>query len=78
VTVKAADVLHNTRSLIEQLAEQGPATWDSYSRGPKESLWYNGSVAAIVRERLGSHPLAGELEHAIRDLERILAEAEAV
>ncbi len=74
VAVKAADALHSTRSLAHDLLRVGPVLWDSFSRGPDLSLLYYRSVADLVRERLGPHPLAAELDGAVRDLERAVAE----
>lgn len=73
VAVKAADSLHSTRSLISELRQQGPSVWTNFSRGPGPSLWYYRSVAEIVCERLGPHPLAVELEGAVEELERAIA-----
>jgi (p)ppGpp synthase/HD superfamily hydrolase len=75
VAVKAADCLHSTRSLIFELRHRGPSIWPNFSRGPGLSLWYYRSVAEIVRERLGPHPLADELEGAVDELERAIAGA---
>jgi len=72
--LKAADVLHNARSLAAQLRRTGAATWQHFSRGPDDALWYYRSVAGIARERLGPVPLVDELDHAVRDLERTIAE----
>ena len=71
VSVKAADTLHNAHSMALGLRRDGPAIWRSLSRGPAETLWYYRSVAAIVRERLGAHPLVEELEAAIMRLEQV-------
>jgi (p)ppGpp synthase/HD superfamily hydrolase len=73
VAVKAADVLHNAHSVALALRREGPALWDRFSRGPEETLWYYRSVAQIVRERLGEHPLAQELEGAIDHVEQTVA-----
>jgi (p)ppGpp synthase/HD superfamily hydrolase len=73
VAVKAADVLHNTRTLARQLRSQGPSAWSHYSRGPDASLWYARSVAAIARDRLGPHPLVDELDSSIDHLQNIIA-----
>jgi (p)ppGpp synthase/HD superfamily hydrolase len=77
VALKAADVLHNVRSLAAQLYQTGPATWTAFSRGPEDALWYYRSVAALARERLGPHPLIEEMEEAVRDLECTIAEVGA-
>ena len=71
VAVKAADTLHNAHSMALGLRRDGPAIWRSLSRGPAETLWYYRSVAGIVRERLGAHPLVEELEAAIMRLEQV-------
>ncbi len=73
VAVKAADTLHNVRAVISGLREQGPSFWSHFKRGPQPALWYYRSVATVARERLGSHPLADELEGAIADLVQTLA-----
>ncbi len=74
VAVKAADILHNARSVALGLRREGPSLWRSFKRGPEETLWYYRSGAAIIRERLGAHPLVEELEAAIAQLERVIAE----
>ena len=74
VAVKAADSLHNAQAMIRDLRREGPAFWDNFTRGPAKSLWYYQSVAAIVGERLGDHPLARELDEAVRELARVIAE----
>jgi (p)ppGpp synthase/HD superfamily hydrolase len=71
--VKGADVLHSAHSLASVLRRQGPSVWASFSRGPQQSLAYYHSVAALVRERLGMHPLVVELQGAVDDLEQTIA-----
>ncbi|MCX7682247.1 MAG: HD domain-containing protein [Anaerolineae bacterium] len=68
VAVKAADTLHNARSLVADLRSEGAGVWERFNAGPSSSLWYYQSVARIVRERLGDHPLAIELEEAVAAL----------
>jgi (p)ppGpp synthase/HD superfamily hydrolase len=68
VTIKAADVLHNSRTLAADLRRAGPRVWDRFNRGPDQTLWYYTEVAGLVRERLGDHPLVAELEDALNDL----------
>lgn len=74
VAVKAADLLHNARALAEQLGREGSTAWSHYTRGPDLVLWYYRSVVDIVRERLGSHPLAVETEQAVVELEHGIAD----
>jgi (p)ppGpp synthase/HD superfamily hydrolase len=77
LAIKAADALHNTRILAFDLRRIGPSLWTYFSRGPQGSLWYYRSLAEIVRKGLHAHPLVDELEEAIADLERAIAETEA-
>jgi (p)ppGpp synthase/HD superfamily hydrolase len=72
--VKAADTLHNARTLASELRREGASFWRHLSRGPEPSIWYYRSVAAVVRERLGAHLLVDELDAAVDDLERAIAE----
>jgi (p)ppGpp synthase/HD superfamily hydrolase len=75
VAVKAADLLHNTRTLARQLHRQGPSAWRHYSRGRDDSLWYARSVASLARDRLGAHALVDELDNAINHLQHIITGA---
>jgi len=77
VALKAADLLHNARSLAAQLRKTGSASWKHFSRGPEQTLGYYRSVAVLARERLGPHPLIEEMEEAVRDLEQAIAETGA-
>jgi (p)ppGpp synthase/HD superfamily hydrolase len=72
--VKAADTLHNARTLASDLRREGALFWRHLSRGPEPSLWYYRSVAGVVRDWLGAHPLVNELDAAVDDLERAIAE----
>jgi (p)ppGpp synthase/HD superfamily hydrolase len=74
VAVKAADTLHNVRSVMHGLHREGPAIWSKFKRGPAETLWYYRSVSEIVHARLGAHPLALELATAINRLEQELTD----
>ncbi len=76
VAVKAADVLHNARSLAHMLRREGASTWAHYARGPRQTMGYYRNVAAVARERLGPHPLVEGLEAAIEDLEGATTEQE--
>ena len=72
VTIKAADVLHNSRTLAADLRHAGPSVWDRFNRGPDQTLWYYTEVAGLVRVRLGDHPLVAELEDALDDLTSVV------
>ena len=73
VAVKAADVLHSVRTLAADLNREGPSIWQHFSRGPGPTLEHYGRVAAVVRQRLGAHPLVEELDEAMLDLAQAVA-----
>lgn len=73
VAVKAADTLHSARSLVVDLGRETPSIWSNFARGPEQSLRHYQNVATVVRERLGTHPLAVELEAAVKELKRTIA-----
>jgi (p)ppGpp synthase/HD superfamily hydrolase len=77
VAVKAADALHSVRSIASALRRQGAAVWNRFSRGPGPELSHYQSVAQVVGERLAGHPLADELDRAVKDLALAITETEA-
>jgi (p)ppGpp synthase/HD superfamily hydrolase len=70
VLIKAADVLHNVLALLTDLdvAEDPESVWQPFNAGPDRQLWYFSGVADAVRERLGDHPLANDLQRAVHRL----------
>ncbi len=76
IAIKAADVLHNARTLAADLRRAGSGVWDRFNRGPDQTLWYYTKVNDLVRERLGDHPLVTQVEDAVTRLS-ILVENDA-
>ena len=72
VRVKAADSLHNVRSLTADLRRRGPEVWTHFHAGAVDQLWYYRSVAVVVSARLPGF-LADELRVAVLELERMSA-----
>jgi (p)ppGpp synthase/HD superfamily hydrolase len=66
--LKAADVIHNARSITNDLRRDGALIWERFRRGPEPTLWYYRSVLDAVRDKLGTHPIALELADAVEDL----------
>lgn len=66
--LKAADALHNCQTTLADLERLGDALWDRFNAGRDEQRWYYRSIASILRETLGHHPLAIELERAVEKL----------
>ncbi|NLG72238.1 MAG: HD domain-containing protein [Chloroflexi bacterium] len=71
--ISLADKLHNARTILSDLREQGNATWERFNGGREGSLWYYRSLADIFLERCPS-PMAYELDQVVTELEKISAE----
>ena len=70
--VCAADRLHNLITLIEMARDRGPSTWDVFSRGPEDTLWFEKEVVAILTSRF-DHPILAEYRSAVMELEAVIA-----
>jgi (p)ppGpp synthase/HD superfamily hydrolase len=66
--VKAADALHNCQSMLRDLAAQGSELWRRFRGSQEDQLWYYTSLAALLRRRLGGHPICDELDTAVAAL----------
>ncbi len=72
--VKAADMLHNARSIARDVRESGPGIMERFNADTEETLWYYHKSREVIGERLGAgDPLSAELTDAVRDLEAALA-----
>jgi (p)ppGpp synthase/HD superfamily hydrolase len=69
--LKAADALHNASSTLAELREHGPSVWERFNAPAEDSLWYYGEIARLVRERLGDHSLARELQDTVDEMIRL-------
>lgn len=77
--LKAADVIHNTRSMAQDLDARGLEALNRFNATPDETLRYYRTVSEVVRELLDDVPIARELCEAVAALEdawRSAAEAE--
>ncbi|MGD8397253.1 MAG: HD domain-containing protein [Anaerolineae bacterium] len=74
VAVKAADTLDSVSGLAIAIRRHGSGVWDHFSRGSTASLWFYRSVVGVVSQRLGNHPLAGELAAAVKELAQAVDE----
>jgi (p)ppGpp synthase/HD superfamily hydrolase len=69
--VKAADALHNCATTVRDVRASGDAAWARFNAGRTDQIaWYRG-VARMVRERLGGHAIAVELEEMVETLASI-------
>ena len=72
--LKAADAIHNARSIAADVRDVGPAVWARFKRGPEPTLGYYHAILDGIRAKLGTHPIVGELEDAVAELAREAAE----
>ena len=68
--LKAADAIHNLRSIIADLQSDGTSVWERFKRGPAPTLGYYHAILDSVRVKLGAHPIVAELEDAVAELSR--------
>jgi (p)ppGpp synthase/HD superfamily hydrolase len=75
IALKAADVLHNARSITNDLRAHGLDTMRRFNGSAEDTLRYYGHLSEVVQARLGrEHALAHELWHAVRDMAHTLDE----
>jgi (p)ppGpp synthase/HD superfamily hydrolase len=72
--VAACDKLDNLRSLVDDLAEEGPATLERFSGTPPQLRWYYEEVTRLLAGRVPER-LTGELERLLSELARFVPEA---
>lgn len=72
VAVKAADTLHNARSIMLDVQQEGPKIWLQFTRGLEPLLHHYRQVLWLVQERLRGHPLTEELTDVVEDLARLV------
>jgi (p)ppGpp synthase/HD superfamily hydrolase len=66
--LKAADAIHNARSIVADVRLAGPSVWGRFKRGADQTLWYYREILEGVRAKLGDHPIVIELAAAVEDL----------
>ena len=71
--LKAADAIHNLRSIIADLENVGQLLWARFKRGPEPTLWYYEEILIAVRDWLGNHPIVEELAVAVQDLRKVVS-----
>ena len=77
--VKAADCLHNLRSMSHDLQMDGAGVMKRFKRGAAGTRWYNAQATALIVQHLGdTHPLSVELCKAFHELEGLLVSSGSV
>ena len=66
--LKAADALHNARSIIADHQLVGAQVWGRFKRGADQTAGYYRAVLEAVRAKLGEHPIVLELAAAVEEL----------
>lgn len=69
--VSAADKLHNARSLLADLREDGDKVWARFNPGAQHQLWYYRALRDVFVRRLPGR-LADELDRTLREINRLL------
>lgn len=70
LALKAADVLHNVQSIVQDIGALGTGVMRRFNASPEQTLWYYRSIADICSQRLdgSAADLATELNVAVKDL----------
>lgn len=68
LVLKAADVIHNARSILADMDHHGAAVFHRFKAEPAQTTWYYRKVAGVVAGRLGDAPIAREVSEAAREL----------
>jgi (p)ppGpp synthase/HD superfamily hydrolase len=66
--LKSADALHNVFAMVRDIEVHGPSAWQRFRGSQADQLWYYTTLAAVLRQRLGGHPLSVELDEAVAQL----------
>ncbi|MFL5801833.1 MAG: HD domain-containing protein [Roseiflexaceae bacterium] len=69
--LKAADAIHNARSISADHRRIGPAVWSRFKRGADQTVGYYQAILEAVRPKLGEHPIVVELAAAVEELARL-------
>jgi (p)ppGpp synthase/HD superfamily hydrolase len=77
VILKAADALHNVRSILEDVEHHGAGVLNRFKAAPHDVLWYYRGVSDGVQDRLGPVPIAMELARAVDELASFISTVKA-
>lgn len=70
--VAAADKLHNARSILAELRDEGPDVWAKFNAAADEQLWYYTELRRVLEARHPDSVVTRELSRVIGELEREL------
>ena len=69
--VSLADKIHNARSIVFDLRQNGNAVFEKFSGGRTGTLWYYRSLALLMKERSPKSAWADELTRIVYDMHRL-------
>jgi (p)ppGpp synthase/HD superfamily hydrolase len=69
--VSLADKIHNARSILWDLRNEGDSVWSRFTGGKDGSLWYYRALVEAFHARGQFTTLVDELERVVREIERV-------
>jgi len=69
LAIAAADRVHNTANILDDIARHGPQVWSRFNSAPEKILEFGRAVLAILCDRF-PHPLTEEYARLHRKLEQ--------
>jgi hypothetical protein len=69
--VKAADMVHNARSTLQDVRAQGDAAYEKFNGGKAGRLWYMREVTRQLNILMSGHPIIFELKSIMESLDDI-------
>jgi (p)ppGpp synthase/HD superfamily hydrolase len=73
--VSCCDKLHNTRAIVADLRQHGPATWTKFKGGRDGSLWYYRTLAEIFSKSDLPSGLVDELRRTVETMQSLAAKS---
>lgn len=71
IAIAAADTLHNIRTTIDGVEQDGGVVWQRFKQ-PDKLAWYYQQTLALVTATYPDHPLTQELEDAVKDIAELI------
>lgn len=69
--LKAADAIHNARSILADYAALGDQVWLRFKRGATPIIQHYQQVCRVIQAHLGEHPIVLELAAAVAELAQL-------
>jgi len=74
--VAAADKLHNARSILSELRDQGPELWRKFNASAADEQWYYAEVVRVLSQRHPDSVVTRELGRVVAELSAEIADGE--